>query len=205
MEVFFDKIPSDNCPNSNQGEKTMTKMKNLLNEAERISKKFRNKDMKADSKFLEKIKKKKFSSFFNKKLFFAKFSKIFKVRSKTPPTISEYFDRINSYGQFPEEVLLLTGLLLIQTIFCPKSPIIEKELMIKLFATCLNISQKLIMDICWDQEDFAKLVGFKRKSLRRMEIFLSIDLFEGNIPYSHKDIKEFKEWLNFEDFIEESC
>ena len=113
-----------------------------------------------------------------------------------------YLGRILEFSDFPSSVLIMSALSLLRVITSSKVSQVKEGMVLKLFAACLNISQKLIMDDDWIMDDFSSLTGFKKKSISDLEQFLLNEIFGFRMNHNKWDYKKFKKWLeNFDSMI----
>lgn len=106
-----------------------------------------------------------------------------------------YMKRLTEYSDFPASVLIMTGFSYLRVLCSPKVATVEKSMTLKIFAACLNISQKLIMDDDWVMEDFASLTGFKKKNIAQLEQFLLNEILGFKLFHTSKVFRQFKRWL----------
>lgn len=106
-----------------------------------------------------------------------------------------FLKRLVKYGDFPLSVFIMAALSFTRILLRSDINKIEKNMSIKLFSTCLNISQKLLMDDDWILEDFAALTGLRSKSITSLEQFLLNEVFEFSLRHNSSDFTKFKKWL----------
>lgn len=124
------------------------------------------------------------------------FKQIFQMKKDKLSTI-DYLTRITDYDHF-DDLTLFSGLnLYIRVLFCLKfKNVIIEHCEIKLFAACLSLAQKILLDVGKKFGKTAKLLGFKPKKLCLMEIYLLQNILEYDSNLTIEELESFSNWLN---------
>lgn len=116
-----------------------------------------------------------------------------KEDAKTP-SYQKYLQRLMKYGRFDQSVYLMAALMMKDLMLHPKLEIDFEKCGLKLFATCMLLSHKYIMDITWKLDAAAKILGFPKAALAEMEVLL-LTTFQFNLTMSEKDYKNIRVYL----------
>ena len=108
---------------------------------------------------------------------------------------TEYIKRYRRHGDFYHSVYFLAAYLFTEIILSSRTGKWEKKMTFKLFAVCMNIAQKLLMDDAWIPQEFAMVSGFKMKTIADGERLVVLQLFAGRILHSSRTLKQYKKWL----------
>lgn len=130
------------------------------------------------------------------------FSQLLNLKSQKIIQPEEYLFRLRDNSSFPETVYLYAAYLLIHVTQSGYGQVLRSTGCIKLFAACLNISQKLLQERTWPMENFSYLTGLSAKSISKIEIFLLQNIFQFKLTHSSECMNEFCKWiLNLENWL----
>lgn len=123
------------------------------------------------------------------------FLEVAELQSLTKLSSKAYLDRLIAFSEFPISIFISSGFLLLKLLCCPKINIFTRRCRLKVFAACLNLSQKFLMDKSWSEADMAYLTGIPKKSLCMLENLIYFELFEGKLGLNFLEYKKFRNWL----------
>ena len=136
-----------------------------------------------------------------------KFDELFNGRNLKNPISSDYFlERISQVKGLDKIAFLIAGYLFFRVIMIPDlfRDFEENSYNIKVFATCIYLAQKYYLDIHYHSKDMGKLLGLKRKSLNKKEIFLFEHAFGFDLKINKRHLTDFKTWLrNLNNLLEQ--
>ena len=118
------------------------------------------------------------------------FRKMFNTSKNAGYDGQNYLKRIQKYGKFTGSCLAYAAYLYLKALKHTILAELPETCSLKLFASCLNISQKLIMDSSWIPQEFGILTGFKLKNLAKMERFLIFNIFKLKFSYNRKSLSK---------------
>jgi len=108
----------------------------------------------------------------------------------------DYIKRIKTFGKFSCEVLIAAALLYCRVLFeLRESPELVEICNLKVYATCISLVQKNVLDFYNPHHMMAKILGIKPKKLGLMELFLLHNILNFNHSVTCEDLHQFTLWM----------
>ena len=111
-------------------------------------------------------------------------------------SFENYFKRLAFYSDISEEILTYASFLFLRVISDDKLPYKYSNYAIKVFGTCVYLSQKILQDKGFHPDSMAKLLGMPKKKLHKKEFYIMEKILEFSLNFDQSNFEEFIKIVN---------